>query len=112
MFTKPQAPPPPVAKDIASQILATVDSQIAQRRDNYVKLMQAFWAGPAPASEVLSYMGVEATLLLDVANEDLRHLAATATLEGKTLEDILPPEFLEIPTLVRHPDGSVTLPEE
>lgn len=106
---------PPVLPSAAIQIAESeikrindlLNDRVATHRERYL----AFWENPsATPDEILAALGAQAQLWLGAATESIAHLARLAALAGRTLDDLMAPEYY-VPRrgFILGPDGSATL---
>lgn len=86
----------PPAQAVANAAFEDVNSMLQRRANEHIAGYKQFWGSSATPDAIITAMGdASAKLYLAASRENLRHLGALAALVGKTLNDVVPPQFYE-----------------
>ena len=106
---RPTATP---AQQAASELLATVDSELSRRASEHEDGWRAFWepAGGITTQQIADAMSTDGGLWLQLSRANLEHIATYAGMIGRTLDDYLPTECQSsLHPVTVNPDGSLTI---
>ena len=92
---------PPVAEEIAAGLLRQVEAEALRRAGEHIDGHNAFWKSTeATPQAIADAMNGSAVLFLKIARANVEHLGAVATIIGKPLDTLLPPEYQTSPQVV------------
>jgi len=106
---RPAATP---AQQAASELLATVDSELSRRASEHEDGWRAFWepAGGITTQQIADAMSTDGGLWLQLSRANLEHIATYAGMVGRTLDDYLPTECQSsLHPVTVNPDGSLKI---
>jgi len=106
---RPTATP---AQQAASELLATVDSELSRRASEHEDGWRAFWepAGGITTQQIADAMSTDGGLWLQLSRANLEHIATYAGMVGRTLDDYLPTECQSsLHPVTVNPDGSLKI---
>ena len=104
---------PPLADQIASAILTAANKESERRVQFHKSFFNIVWNHPevSPAT-IVAALGTNAATYFSAAAESVRHIAEIAELSNIPLDDVLPVESRELPSVVTFSaDGSATIAE-
>jgi hypothetical protein len=111
MLIPPPAPDDPPARAAVRRIFSETAEELQRRIAMHQRIFPLVWSSNdyTPA-EFFEEAGTQAVKFMQIAGENVEHIAALAAIDGKTLNDFLDPsEYTPPVPYTPHPDGTITI---
>jgi hypothetical protein len=110
-LTPPEEPTEPTARTAVRKLFLTPHEELTRRAAIHREGFALVWrSGTHSAAEYFAEAGTDGALFMEIAGTNVVHIAAVASMIGKTLADYLAPEDYTPPVpYTVHQDGTITI---